>query len=86
LQGVQQYEIPDLCAYPLDLAQQRLRHLAPHASVRIVRTSPPKGPRSQGRLRVLRQQVLADGMLELLVAAEDGGGPVELDADTKAIH
>lgn len=80
MQSGERYEIPDLCAYPLDVARERLGHFAPQASVRIVRTAPPKGLRSQGRLRVLRQQVLPDGIIELLVAAEDGCGPTEFSA------
>jgi hypothetical protein len=64
---------PDTCGYPLERAEALLRRAAPDVRVRTVRTAPPGGPAVEGPLRVLRQRVLADGCVELLVAAEGRG-------------
>ena len=69
--------IPDLCAYPLERATAILRQLAPDARISVVHTRPSPARLQEGPLRVLRQRALDDGIIELLVAPEDGCGPVK---------
>lgn len=72
-----------MCAYPVERAQAILNRLVPDASIRIVQTRPPRARSQEGTVRVLRQRVLDDGTLELLVAAEDGVGPVRGEAGVR---
>ena len=73
-------ELPDLCAYPLAQAQALLGRVGPGTQVRIIETRPPGRSGPQGPLRVLRQRTTEDGVVELLVAAEHGGGPASANA------
>jgi len=64
----------DLTAWRLDEARAHLQNIAPHYSIQIVETAPPRlhPGNEMGALRVLRQRVL-ENEIELTVALEQIG-------------
>jgi hypothetical protein len=68
-------EIPDVLARPVAEAADILEKAG--IKIRIVKTTPPRGPMTGAQYRVVRQSALAENHVELVVAAEITGKEVQ---------
>ncbi len=71
-------KIPDVLGKPLKEAEASVKEagLIPH----IIITSPPGWKEKAGKFRVVRQRLLQDNRMELVIAIEIGGKEVGEDA------